>query len=165
MKVTQSCPTFCDPHGLYSPWNSLGQNTGVGSLSLLQGIFPTQGLNPGLPALQAGSLSAEPQGKPHVLRDMYMKKFYLALLKWFIFTFFFFFCSLKLYVSVVSVMFWNYGFQTRLHQNQLDTLRQVQIPRSLPRPTESKVPELGLKHARFIKCSGGSDAAIWELFF
>ena len=35
-------------HGLYSPWNSLGQHTGVGSLSLLQGIFPTQGLNPGL---------------------------------------------------------------------------------------------------------------------
>ena len=30
------------PHGLYSPWNSLGQNSGVGSLSLLQGIFPTQ---------------------------------------------------------------------------------------------------------------------------
>ena len=39
---------FLQPHGLYSPWNSLGQNTGVGSLSLLQGIFPTQGLNPGL---------------------------------------------------------------------------------------------------------------------
>ena len=37
------------PHGLYSPWNSPGQNTGVGSLSLLQGIFPTQGLNPSLP--------------------------------------------------------------------------------------------------------------------
>ena len=35
-------------HGLYSPWNSPGQNTGVGSHSLLQGIFPTQGLNPGL---------------------------------------------------------------------------------------------------------------------
>ena len=34
-------------HSLYSPWNSPGQNTGVGSLSLLQGIFPTQGLNPG----------------------------------------------------------------------------------------------------------------------
>ena len=30
------------PHGLYSPWNSPGQNTGLGSLSLLQGIFPTQ---------------------------------------------------------------------------------------------------------------------------
>ena len=37
------------PHGLYSVWNSPGQNTGVGSLSLLQGIFPTQGSNPGLP--------------------------------------------------------------------------------------------------------------------
>ena len=36
------------PHGLHSPWNSPGQNTGVGSLSLLQGIFPTQGSNPGL---------------------------------------------------------------------------------------------------------------------
>jgi len=36
-------------HGLHSPWNSPGQNTGVGSLSLLQGIFPTQGSNPGLP--------------------------------------------------------------------------------------------------------------------
>ena len=31
------------------PWNSPGQNIGVGSLSLLQWIFPTQGLNPGLP--------------------------------------------------------------------------------------------------------------------
>ena len=37
------------PWGLYSPWNSLGQNTGVCSLSLLQRIFPTQGSNPGLP--------------------------------------------------------------------------------------------------------------------
>ena len=37
------------PHGLYNPWNYPGQNTGVGSLSLLQGIFPTQGSSPGLP--------------------------------------------------------------------------------------------------------------------
>ena len=37
------------PHRLYGPWNSPGQNTGVGSCFLLQGIFPTQGLNPGLP--------------------------------------------------------------------------------------------------------------------
>ena len=35
------------PHGLYSPWNSLGQNTGVGNCSLLHGIVPTQGSNPG----------------------------------------------------------------------------------------------------------------------
>ena len=38
---------YLRPHGLYSPWDSPDQNTGVGSLSLLQGIFPTQG--PGLP--------------------------------------------------------------------------------------------------------------------
>ena len=30
------------PQGLYSPWNCPGQNTGVGRLPLLQGIFPTQ---------------------------------------------------------------------------------------------------------------------------
>ena len=47
VKVTQSCPTLCD--AMDCPWNSPGQNTGVGSLSLLQGIFPTQGLKPGLP--------------------------------------------------------------------------------------------------------------------
>ena len=51
------------PHGLYNPWNAPGQNTGVGSLSLLQGIFPAQGSNPG-PALQADSIPADPQGKP-----------------------------------------------------------------------------------------------------
>ena len=47
VKVAQSCPTL-RTHGLYSPCNSPGQNTGVGSFSLLQGIFPTQGSNPGL---------------------------------------------------------------------------------------------------------------------
>ena len=36
------------PHGLYRPWNSPGQNTGVVSLSLLQGIFSTQRSNPGI---------------------------------------------------------------------------------------------------------------------
>ena len=36
------------PCGLYRPQSSPGQNTGVVSLSLLRGIFPTQGLNPGL---------------------------------------------------------------------------------------------------------------------
>ena len=49
MKVAQSCPTLCNSMDLYSPRNSPGQNTGVGSLSLLQGIFLTQGSNPGLP--------------------------------------------------------------------------------------------------------------------
>ena len=52
--VTQSCPTVCDlmdcslPARLFCPWNSPGKNTRVGSHSLLQGIFLTQGLNPGL---------------------------------------------------------------------------------------------------------------------
>ena len=45
--VRQGCVSVvCDslqPHGLYGSWNSLGQNTTVGSLSLLQEIFPTQG--------------------------------------------------------------------------------------------------------------------------
>jgi len=46
VKVVQSCPTlFAIPWTVYSA----GQNTGVGSLSLLQGLFPTQGLNSGLP--------------------------------------------------------------------------------------------------------------------
>ena len=52
------------PHGLYGPWNSPGQNAGVGSLSLFQGIFPTQGWKPRSPTLQGDSLPAEPQGKP-----------------------------------------------------------------------------------------------------
>ena len=63
MKVVQLCPTL-QPQGLYTPWNSPGQNTGVGSLSFLQGIFPTQGLNPGLPQCRRNSLPAEPQRKP-----------------------------------------------------------------------------------------------------
>ena len=51
-------------HGLYSPWNSLGQNTGVGSLSLLQGIFPTQGSNPGLLHSRHILYRLSHQGKP-----------------------------------------------------------------------------------------------------
>ena len=44
--VTQLRPTLCDP--MVRPWNSPGKNTGAGCHSLLQGIFPTQGLNLGL---------------------------------------------------------------------------------------------------------------------
>ena len=97
MKVVQSLLTLCDPMD-YSPWNSLGQNTGVGNLSLLQEIFPTQGSNPGLlhcrgilyqlshkgsprilewvadpfsSGMQADSLPTEPSGKPFLIRGMY----------------------------------------------------------------------------------------------
>ena len=52
------------PRGLYSPWNSPGQNTGVGSLSLLQGLFPNPGIKPRSCTLQADSLPTELQGKP-----------------------------------------------------------------------------------------------------
>ena len=48
VKVAQSCLESLQPHGLDSPWNSPDQDTGVSSLSLLQGIFLTQGSNLGL---------------------------------------------------------------------------------------------------------------------
>ena len=66
VKVAQSCLTLRS-HGLDSPWNSPGQNTGVGSLSLLQGIFPNPGIEPRSPALQADALTSEPPGKPLIL--------------------------------------------------------------------------------------------------
>ena len=51
--VTQSCPTLCDPMDCSPPGSSVhgdspGKNTGVGCHALFQGIFPTQGSNPGL---------------------------------------------------------------------------------------------------------------------
>ena len=55
------------PHGLYSPWNFPGQNTGVGSLSLLQGIFPTQGSNPGLPLCRWILYQLSHKGSPRIL--------------------------------------------------------------------------------------------------
>ena len=55
------------PHGLYSPWNYPGQNTGLGSLSLLQGIFPTQGLNPGLLHCKQIFYQLDHQGTPRIL--------------------------------------------------------------------------------------------------
>ena len=51
-------------HGLYSPQNSLGQNIGVSSCSLLQEIFPTQGLNPGLPHCRQILYCLSHQGNP-----------------------------------------------------------------------------------------------------
>ena len=64
---SESCSTvsyFLWPRGLYSSWNSPGQNTGVGSRSLLQGIFPTQGLNPGLPHCRWILYQLSHQGSP-----------------------------------------------------------------------------------------------------
>ena len=52
------------PHGLYSPWNFPGQNTGVGSLFLLQGVFPTQEVNPDLPHCRWILYQLNHQGSP-----------------------------------------------------------------------------------------------------
>ena len=54
-------------HGLHSPWNSSGQNTGVGSLSFLQGIFPTQRSNPGFPQCRQTLYQLSHQGCPRIL--------------------------------------------------------------------------------------------------
>ena len=56
-------------HGMNSP----DPNTGVGSLSPLQGILPTQGSNPGLLHGRQNSLPAEPQGKPTWLETIIKK--------------------------------------------------------------------------------------------
>ena len=55
------------PNRLYSLWNSPGQNTGVGSLSLLQGIFPTQGGNPGLLHCRQILYQLSHMGNPRIL--------------------------------------------------------------------------------------------------
>ena len=61
--VSDSLP----PQELYSPWTSAGQNTGVGSHSLLQGIFPTQGSNPGLPHCRQILYQLSHQRSPRIL--------------------------------------------------------------------------------------------------
>ena len=71
-KLLQSCLTFCDPMDCSPPdssvhGNSPGRNTGVGCHALLQGIFPTQGLNSCLLHVlhwQAGSLPLVLPRKP-----------------------------------------------------------------------------------------------------
>ena len=62
MTVAQSCLTLSDP--MDSPWNAPGQNTGEGDPSLLQGILPTQGLNPGLPHCRWILYQLSHQGSP-----------------------------------------------------------------------------------------------------
>ena len=68
--ISESCSDVSDslrPNGLCSPWNSPGQNTGVASLSLLQGIFPIQKSNPGLPHCRWILYQLNHQGSPRVL--------------------------------------------------------------------------------------------------
>ena len=67
VKVSQSCPTLMRPHGLYSRWNCQGQNTGVGNLSLRQGIFPIQGSNSSLPHCRQIVYQLSHKGRPRIL--------------------------------------------------------------------------------------------------
>ena len=66
-KLLKSCPDSLWTHELYSPWNSPGQNTGVGSLSLLQEIFPTQGSKPGLLHCRQILYQLSLKGSPRIL--------------------------------------------------------------------------------------------------
>ena len=66
VKAAHSCLTLCDPME-YSPWNSPGQNTAVGSCSLLQWIFPTQASNPGLPHCRQILYKLSHKGSPRIL--------------------------------------------------------------------------------------------------
>ena len=67
VQVAQSCLTLYNPLQLYSPWNfSPGQNTGVGSCSLLQ-IFPTQRSNPGLLHCRRLLYQLNHKGSPRIL--------------------------------------------------------------------------------------------------
>ena len=70
VKAAQSCLTLCEPLDL-SPWNSPGQNTGVGSLPLLQCIFPIQESNQGLLHCR-WDLPTEPSGS--YLRSLFTFK-------------------------------------------------------------------------------------------
>ena len=74
-EVTQSCLTLCHSHGLQPTrllclWDFPGRNTGMGCHFLLQGIFPTQGSNPGLPHCRQMLLLSKPPGKSqYILPD------------------------------------------------------------------------------------------------
>ena len=59
---------------IYSPWNSPGHNTGVGSLALLQWIFPTQGSNPGLPHCRQIPYQLSHKGSPYYYTSIKKRK-------------------------------------------------------------------------------------------
>ena len=74
---------FLWPHGLYRPWNSPSQNTEVGSQSLLQGIFPTHGSNPGIPHCRQILYQLNHQGRKLLsstdIKDKYNNQYNIAI--------------------------------------------------------------------------------------
>ena len=98
VKVPQSCPILWDP----MEWKSPGQNTGRGSLPLLQGIFPTQGLNHGL--LHCRHLGYQESSSLYILRnfifvDLFFHCISSILNDWIIQGFFSWFSYLKIVLS------------------------------------------------------------------
>ena len=80
MFVAQLCLTLCNtmdyvwPTRLLCPWNSADYNTGVGSYSLLQGIFSTQGSNPGLLHCRQILYHLSHQGNPqYIMQNVHLK--------------------------------------------------------------------------------------------
>ena len=68
----------------WTVWNSPGQNTWLGSLSLLQGIFPTQGLNPHLPHCRQNLYQLSHKGSPRILPAIWRVKEELSVNWWLI---------------------------------------------------------------------------------
>ena len=102
---------YMRPHGLYSPWNSPGQNTGVGSLTLLQGIFPIQGLNPGFPHPRWILYQLSHQGSSQLRLIIFILFYFILLLE-------------NYFLTKLLFWVWYLGglrVQNRMDQNQLVT--------------------------------------------
>ena len=95
------------PHELYSPWNSPGQNTGVCSLSLHQGIFPTQRSNPVLPYCRQILYQVSHKGSPNCVT-------------WFIAV-----VGMKPAISPSVVILNTFNFYTRVESDPCITLSAV----------------------------------------
>ena len=89
------------PHVLYSPQNSPGQNTGADSHSLLQGIFPTQGSNPGLPHCRQILYQLSHQGSPQL------------------------FLVVSGLIHFISSLTWNMGWATWKLEKEMATLSSI----------------------------------------
>ena len=79
--VTQSCPTLCDPLDCSLPGSSVhgdssGKNTGVGCHTLLQGVFPTQALSPGLLHCRQILYCLSHKGSPYMYIHMHKETYY-----------------------------------------------------------------------------------------
>ena len=145
--VTQSCGIFCEfmccsPSRLLCPWNSTGKNTGVGSHSLLQGIFPTQWLNPGLLHCRQVFYCLSHQGSLIILMYHYLLIILLLVAIWVSFFFtpinyynahimaiFFFFPPSLWSNKCVFLSFISFGWSSRSRNAELkDTIDGSKFP-------------------------------------